>query len=185
MKSWKTIDSRIVLEDPFMVVKKDRVQILDNKEIGMIYIDSPDAVVIIPVTKEKKLVTIKQYRYVVDKHGFEFPAGIVDKNEIPEQTAKRELEEETGYVADELIKLGEVYEAYSQVNRKMHIFLARVSEMGEQKLDNSHDGFEEIEVQLKTMDEISSDLINKTTSSIFHSAMFFLKEKIKKGEIEL
>ena len=185
MKSWKTLESKVAFKDPFMTIRKDRVQTPDGKEIGWVYIDNSDGVVVIPITPEGKFVTIKQFRYTVKEFVFEFPAGAVHEGETPEQTAKRELEEEAGYIADELTKIGEVYEAYSQSNRKMHIFLAKVSKKIEQKLDHDNGEFEDIEISLKTKDEVFSGMASDVTSSVFHSAMFFLKEKMDKGEIEL
>ena len=185
MKPWKTLDSKIVLEDPFMVVKKDRVKTPDGKEIGWVYIDHSDGVVVIPITEDKKLVTIKQYRYTVKEFAVEFPAGAVHEGEAPEQTARRELEEETGFKTDELVKIGEVYEAYSYSTRKMHIFLARVSKKVGQKLDHGSGEFEDIKIELKPIEEVFSDMTNKVTSSVFHSTLFFLKEKIERGDITL
>ncbi len=65
--------------------------------------DVPDAVVIIPILRSKKnntleTLVVEQYRPPIASYSMEFPAGLVDKNEAPEQTAVRELWEETGYI---------------------------------------------------------------------------------------
>lgn len=55
-----------------------------------------DAVMIVPVTIDKKFIIIKQYRPIIDDYIYEFPAGIVDEGESIEEAARRELYEETG-----------------------------------------------------------------------------------------
>lgn len=63
--------------------------------------DQPDAVVIITIIKGKTCLDtllVEQFRPPIQGVGIEFPAGLVDKGETPEQAALRELKEETGYV---------------------------------------------------------------------------------------
>ncbi len=60
------------------------------------------SVVVLPLTKDGKVVVEKQYRYPVRDYILGLPSGLVENGEIPEQSARRELEEETGYVAKEL-----------------------------------------------------------------------------------
>jgi len=64
-------------------------------------------VVIVPVTDENKILLIKQFRPPVNSYVIEFPAGLVDRGETFVQAAQRELREETGYSAEELIFLAE------------------------------------------------------------------------------
>ena len=67
---------------------------------------------------------IKQYRKAVDGFLIEAPAGCMEPNEDPYETATRELKEETGFTAEELIKVGEMYMAPGFCNEFMTIFLA-------------------------------------------------------------
>ena len=64
----------------------------------------------------------QQYRYPYDKDIFELPAGKIEKGENPELAAKRELEEETGYVAQNLISLGEVYPSVGYTDEVIRLF---------------------------------------------------------------
>lgn len=185
MKKWKTIGSETVFDNKFMVVKKDRVETSDGTKMEWFYVNNSDGTVIIPVTPDKKIITLKQYRYTINDFGLEIPAGAVDSGETPEQTARRELKEETGYVADELIKIGEFYEAYSYAKRKMHVFLARVSTKGKQKLERGSGFFEDIETVAKPFDELLPEITKNTTSAIFPAALFMLKQRIDEGEIKL
>ena len=185
MKKWKTLGSETVFDNKFMVVKRDRVETSNRTRMDWFYVDNVDGTVIIPVTPDRKIITIRQYRYTVNSFGLEIPAGAVDADETPEQAARRELEEETGYRADDLIKIGEFYEAYSYARRKMHVFLARVSVKGKQKLEQGNGCFEDIEIVAKPLDEFISEMTKSTTSAVFPAALFILKEKIKKGEVSL
>ncbi|KAI5121949.1 hypothetical protein M0805_002020 [Coniferiporia weirii] len=69
-----------------------------------------DAVAILAIIRSAKdafppsTVIIEQYRPPVGKFVIELPAGLIDENETPEQSAIRELEEETGFKADEVIE---------------------------------------------------------------------------------
>jgi ADP-ribose pyrophosphatase len=68
--------------------------------------DMPPGVVIWPVTSDGHFVLVRQYRPTLNKVTLEFPAGAVDADETPEQAARRELREETGYVSADLICAG-------------------------------------------------------------------------------
>ena len=183
MKKWKTLDSKLVLDEKFMKVKKERVKTSDGTEISWIYIDSKDAVVVVPVTPDGKVIAIRQYRHTIRDFALEVPAGLTAPGERPEHCARREVSEETGYKTDELVKLGELYEAYSQNNRKMHVFLARVSSKGKKNLDRGGGLFEEIETVEMPFEKILSEITRSTTSAIFPAALFMLKQRIEEGEV--
>ncbi|MDD2212818.1 MAG: NUDIX hydrolase [Clostridia bacterium] len=84
----------------------------------------PGAVGIVALTAEKELVLVKQYRYPVQKILYEIPAGKLEKGEDPDYSARRELEEETGYSAEKWEKLASFYTAPGFSNEYMHLYLA-------------------------------------------------------------
>lgn len=81
---------------------------------------------IIPITTENKLIMVKQFRKPLEKVVLEIPAGKIDPGEgrYPEQTARRELEEETGYQATKLTYINEMYLSPGFSNEKLYIYLA-------------------------------------------------------------
>ncbi|NBS68816.1 NUDIX hydrolase, partial [bacterium] len=79
----------------------------------------------IPINREGKIVLVRQHRYLFNEETIEFPAGKIDEGEGAEASARRELKEEVGYKADELIPLGELYLSVGLSNGKAHVFLAR------------------------------------------------------------
>ncbi len=80
--------------------------------------------VILPVLPNGRVVLIRQYRLAAGKHLWELPAGTRDAGETPLQTARRELEEETGYRARRMRKLMAYYPSPGIISERMHLFLA-------------------------------------------------------------
>ena len=66
----------------------------------------PDSVIILPITQDGKFVFVRQYRPTVERFTLELPAGGIDEGEDPVRAASRELVEEVGMIADEMILLG-------------------------------------------------------------------------------
>jgi ADP-ribose pyrophosphatase len=92
----------------------------------------PGGAVVVPVFDNGDVLMIKQYRYPIDKFIYELPAGKLDPEEDPEDCARRELEEETGYKAERLAKLTAFYTTPGFCTEKLHIYLAT----GLQKLES-------------------------------------------------
>ena len=84
----------------------------------------PDWVNVIPVTPQGKVVVIRQYRHGTGEISLEIPGGVVDAGESHEETARRELLEETGYTAGEIIPIGRVAANPAIQDNHMHTFLA-------------------------------------------------------------
>ncbi len=112
----------------------------------------PGGALAVPVTREGKLVLVKQYRFTVQGRLLEFPAGTVEQNETPESTIKREIEEETGYRANHWQKLGEFFVAPGYSDEIIYAFLAQDLEWLENPPERDSD--EDIEVVLMTPEEV-------------------------------
>lgn len=98
-------------------------------------IDTADWAIVIPVRGDN-FVMVKQWRHGEKSLSIEFPGGVIDKGETPEQAAVRELLEETGCTAEKITKLGSVSPNPALMSNHVHIFLAEnLSEPHEQKLD--------------------------------------------------
>ena len=108
----------------------------NGTEGDYIIMNAPDWVIII-AEKDDNFLMVKQWRHGESALSIEFPGGVIDKNESPENAAKRELEEETGYKAEKLIKLGTVNPNPALFNNHVHFFLAQdLKSTGKQHLDN-------------------------------------------------
>lgn len=85
-------------------------------------VEHPGAVVIVPIDEKERILLVKQWRKGADEILFELPAGTLEENEPPEQCAKRELQEETGFAAKTMIALGGFYSAPGFCNEYLHLF---------------------------------------------------------------
>ena len=100
-----------------------------------IIMDAPDWVIVIP-EKNDSFLMVKQWRHGEGALSVEFPGGVIDKGEKPEEAARRELEEETGCKAGKLLKLGSVNPNPALFNNHVHFFLAQdLISTGKQNLD--------------------------------------------------
>lgn len=84
----------------------------------------PGAVTILPLLEDGRICLIQNYRASVDRTLIELPAGTLEPNELPQQTAARELTEETGFVAGNLQSLHEYYLSPGVLDEWMHVFVA-------------------------------------------------------------
>lgn len=106
-------------------VRKDRVRLPDGSEATREYVVHPGAVVIIPLGDDGRLVLERQHRYPMHRDMIEFPAGKIDAGEPPEDTARRELLEETGYTAREWRHLGTIHPVIAYSDERIELYLAR------------------------------------------------------------
>ena len=108
----------------------------DGTEGDYIIMDAPDWVIVIAEHNENFLM-VKQWRHGESALSVEFPGGVIDAGEEPEAAALRELEEETGYKAGKLTKLGTVNPNPALFNNHVHFFLAEdLQATGKQNLDD-------------------------------------------------
>ena len=120
---------------------------LPNKVEGeMECIRHPGGALIVPVTADGQLMLLRQYRFSVQRRILEFPAGTVEMGEDPSTTAEREVQEETGFQASNLKKIGEILLAPGYSDEVIYIFLATGLEKMEVPLAQDED--EDIEVLL-------------------------------------
>ncbi len=89
------------------------------------YLLHPGGSMAVPLTAAGNYLCLRQYRFAVGSYIYEFPAGTLEPNESPDETIKRELEEETGYRALQWDSLGSFYLAPGYSDEIMSVFLAR------------------------------------------------------------
>ena len=149
---WRVLDSEYLIRRPWMTARRDRVQLPSGTIHPEYYIlEYPDWVNVIAITADGQFVMVKQYRHGLRDVFTELCAGVMEEGETPLQAAKRELEEETGYVGGEWTLMMEISGNPSCTNNITHCFIARgVEPSGTRHLDATED----IKVELLSEDEI-------------------------------
>ena len=112
----------------------------------------PGGALAVPVTKEGKFVLVRQYRFTVAGRLLEFPAGTVEQQEAPEETIKREIEEETGYRAHQWRTITKFALAPGYSDEYICAFLAQDLERLE--TPPAHEDDEDIEIVLMSAQEL-------------------------------
>ena len=144
---WKILSSRYL----FPKFRSDKCELPNGKPYKAFVMEFDSWANILPVTKDDQVVLIRQYRHGVQEVLYELPGGVVEEGEDPLEGAKRELMEETGYAAGNLIEVGRIYPNPAIQKNTLYCYLATdVKWVGEQHLDES----EEIEVHLVPFDEM-------------------------------
>jgi len=123
---WKILSSQVRYEyQPFLRVDKQRVQLPDGRVIGDYHqVKMPEYCLICPLTSERKLVTLHGYRHGVRRVTSFLPGGLIDSDETPVESAKRELLEETGYMSEKWVSLGSDTPHSNYGCGRVHIFKA-------------------------------------------------------------
>lgn len=130
------VSSRNVFDGELLHVYQDKARLPDGKVKVREYITHPGAVVIIPLLDNGELILERQHRYPLHRDFYELPAGKIDQNEDPLSCAKRELLEETGYVADSWRYLATLHPCIGYSNEKLIYYLATGLAFREASLDD-------------------------------------------------
>jgi 8-oxo-dGTP pyrophosphatase MutT (NUDIX family) len=128
---YHTLGSKTIWRSPWYALRQDRIRLPDGSEGTYTVVEKPDAVWIIPVTAEGQIALIWNYRYAVDKWFWEIPAGSIADGASAEETARRELLEEIGGVAESLRPVARFFTMNGICNQVAHVFLATGVTLGD------------------------------------------------------
>ncbi len=169
----KTVSSRLIFDGKVVHLYKDTVRLPDGAESVREYVKHIGAVCILPLTDDGEVILERQYRYAVRQILTEIPAGKLDApGEDPLEAAKRELREETGATAREMIPLGDYYGSPAILGERIRMFLARGLTFGETEFDED----EFLEVFRLPLDEAEAAVLRgeipdgKTQAAILRAA---------------
>ena len=132
----KTTSSEDIFNGVILHVKRDMVTLSNGSETVREVIRHIGAVCVIPVTENNEVIMERQYRYPLDAVIWEIPAGKLDAPDEDRLSAiRRELQEETGYTADEWTEIGDFHPAPAYSDEYITMYMARGLHKGEQHLD--------------------------------------------------
>jgi ADP-ribose pyrophosphatase len=125
----------LVYDGALLKVRRDTVRLPDGSEGTREYIRHPGAVAIVALFDDGRVLLERQFRYPHRREFIEIPAGKLEPGESPLDTAKRELVEETGYLAAEWKRVGVIHTAIAYTDEAIELFVARKLSKVERKLD--------------------------------------------------
>ena len=171
------VSSEEIFDGHVVHLFKDTVALPNGKLATRETVRHIGAVAVVPLTDDGKVIVERQFRYPLGCVITEIPAGKLDsQTEDRLSAAKRELEEETGYTADEWIDLGDYYPAAAYTDERISLYLAKGLHQGKRNLDE--DEFLNIlEVPLEELvqDVLSGEITDGKTQAAILKAYLQLR----------
>ena len=152
----KTIKVDNIYEGKILSLRVETVEMPDKKYSKREIVDHMKGVGIIAFDGEDSIYLVRQYRKAVDEFTLDIPAGLVEANEGPIETAKRELQEEIGFKPVDIEYLFDMHASPGFTNDKLSFFLAK--NLGESRLGEDEDEF--LESKSYKVDDVYNMVIN-------------------------
>ena len=145
------INRERVFDGKVFDVDRDEVRLPHGRTVTVDIVRHPKSVVLLPVPETGHVILIRQYRHAVGQWLWELPAGSVDREESPEQAARRECHEEIGHVPETILRLGALYPTPGYCDEEMVFF--RLSGLSTPSDAAALDEDEDIEARTFTLRE--------------------------------
>jgi ADP-ribose pyrophosphatase len=125
-KAWKTLSSREIYENPWMHLREDVAEMPNGRTTIYGVVTFGNCVGVVPFVDEDHVLLVRQYRYVqAEDHRWEIPTGGVYEGESLEEAAQRELAEEVGYVAENLVHVNSYYTSKCVCDETAHLYVGK------------------------------------------------------------
>ncbi len=181
--AWKVLKRDIVFKDTWVQLEASKCELPDGRIIEPFYIRrDPDFAVVVAVTKDERLVLVRQYRHGVEKVLLELPAGCIEKGEDPKVAAARELLEETGFRAGNIRFLLKTAPNAANSSAYAHCYLATDVELvAGQHLDE----MEDVAVEYMDLGDVRKAIRDGVFEQSVHvAALYSALEELERGDAE-
>lgn len=131
----KVLRSNIIYRGRILNLRVDTVELPDGRTAKREIVEHAGAVIIVPLKQDGQLLLVRQYRSATGRTALELPAGNIEPGEELESAALRELQEETGYKAKELVRLCSFFSTPGFSDEELHLFFASGLTLLNQNLD--------------------------------------------------
>ena len=167
-RPYKVLSSEYLSQRPWYTVRQDCVELPTGVVVPEWYVfEFPDWVNVIAITREGEFVMINQYRHAAGETRYELVAGCCEEGETPEESARRELLEESGYGGGQWSQFMVTSANPSNHNNRVYTFLAvGVESLQEQQTEEGED----IEVHLFSREEVEALLADDEIMQCLHAA---------------
>lgn len=170
MKTWQTLSTREIYENPWISLREDQIIAPSgHKGIYGVVTFKNKAIGIVALDKHQNVYLVGQQRYPIQEYSWEIPEGGGPMNESPLETAKRELKEETGLIASQWTQIVRIHTSNSVCNEEGFVFLAEDLSLGETSFDET-EVLEQKKIPLK--DALKLVMEMKITDSLTIAGIF-------------
>lgn len=121
---FETLSSETIYQGKVFDVRRDQIRLPNGKSVSHDIVEHLGAVTLVPVDEHGQVWFVRQYRYAAQAELLELPAGSLDEGESPQACALREVREEIGMAAGQLLKIGEFFLAPGYSTEYMYVYLA-------------------------------------------------------------
>lgn len=179
IQPWERVESERLGEYTVFQVRRDRSRSPRSGAAHTFHvIEATDWVNVIPVTPDGRFVFVRQYRHGIEAVTLEIPGGMIDPGETPAEAARREMHEETGYAAEQVLYLGGIAPNPAIQNNVCHSYLALdVRPDGPPHLD----GAEDIDVVLVDPADVPALVAAGSINHALVVTAFYLYEQYRRG----
>ena len=118
------VSAERLYEGKVISLRRDMVLLPNGKQASREIVEHPGAIAVVPLLPDGRIVMVRQFRHPVGQVLLEIPAGKLAPGEDPDECARRELEEETGYLAGKLERKASIFTAPGFTDEVIHIYLA-------------------------------------------------------------
>lgn len=168
----KLLKKKIIFSNEWIKLIKKRIKFL-YKGTGDYYsVEQRDYVYVLLQTSNNLFPMVKQYRHAINKYTLEFPSGLLEDKESPNECARREVMEETGHLVKRLIKLSTIYPDSGRLSNKVHMFYAKSDKKKIKKIDKN----EEIKIFYYSKEQIkklikANKILHQPHIGLFYKAL--------------